>query len=77
MRYTLDTLGDRTQSLVLDGSGNTTGQRSATFDALGRLLHDIGGVGQTTTVASPETVRGAKPAGHRLPEHPVLWRKVL
>ena len=32
---------------------------------------------QRLAVASPETVRGAKPAGHRLPEHPVLWRKVL
>jgi YD repeat-containing protein len=49
LRYTLDALGDRTQTLVLDAGGNTTGMHSATFDALGRLLTDIGSVGQTTS----------------------------
>jgi RHS repeat-associated protein len=50
VNYTLDPLGDRTAT---DLSANTTlaAKHSASFDALGRLLKDIGGVGQTTTYA--------------------------
>jgi YD repeat-containing protein len=51
IHYTLDALGNRTQTLILDGGSNTTGKHSATFDALGRMRQDIGGVGQTTTYA--------------------------
>ncbi len=47
--YTLDKLGDVTQINVQDSSQNTTWTRSASFDALGRLLQDVGGVGQTTS----------------------------
>jgi len=49
--YTLDALGNRTQTSVLDASSNQQRKHSATFDALGRLLQDIGGVGQTTGYA--------------------------
>lgn len=46
--YTLDAAGDRTSATVANPGGNTTLQHSATFDTLGRLLHDVGGAGQTT-----------------------------
>src|SRR4029077_20923993 len=48
--YTLDALGDRTQSNVADSSGNLQRTHSGKFDALGRLLQDFGGAGQATTV---------------------------
>ena len=47
--YTLDALGDRTQTNLLDAGGNRQRTRSASFDALGRLLLDTGGAGQKTT----------------------------
>jgi len=47
--YTLDALGDRTQANTYDPSSTLTRQHSATFDNLGRMLTDVGGVGQTTT----------------------------
>ncbi len=49
--YTLDALGGRTQTAIFDANGKQQLQRSANFDALGRILKDIGGVGQTTTYA--------------------------
>jgi len=48
--YTLDALGDRTQtSIYAKGGTSATWQRTDTFDALGRLLVDTQGAGQTTT----------------------------
>jgi RHS repeat-associated protein len=47
--YALDALGDRTRIQVANGSSVVQFQHSATFDALGRILQDIGGVGQTTS----------------------------
>jgi RHS repeat-associated protein len=49
IQYTLDALGDRTQTNVLNSTSAVIRQHSANFDALGRTLQDIGGVGQTTT----------------------------
>jgi RHS repeat-associated protein len=45
--YTLDAHGDRTQSSVLDSSGKRQRTRAGSFDALGRLLRDTAGAGQT------------------------------
>jgi RHS repeat-associated protein len=47
--YTLDYLGDPTLVHVADSHGNVTRSHSGNFDALGRVLQDIGGVQQTTT----------------------------
>ena len=47
--YTLDALGDRTQINTYDSAGKLHRQHSATFDALGRMLTDVGGLGQTTS----------------------------
>jgi RHS repeat-associated protein len=49
--YTLDAAGDRTNTAVSNPQKTVTRQHSATFDALGRLLDDVGGVGQTTAYA--------------------------
>jgi RHS repeat-associated protein len=49
--YTLDALGDRTQTSVSNSGGTLTWQRSTTFDALGRPLVNTGGAGQTITQA--------------------------
>ena len=46
--YSLDALGDRTQSSFLDSNGVQQRLHSAKFDVLGRLLQDIGGAGQAT-----------------------------
>jgi RHS repeat-associated protein len=48
---TLDAKGDRTQSSVADASGTLQHSHSGKFDALGRLLQNIGGAGQTTSYA--------------------------
>ena len=47
--YTLDALGDPTATTWKDPSSTTTKSTSATFDALGRMLTFVGGMGQTTT----------------------------
>jgi len=47
--FTLDALGDATQVNITDPGNNLKRQHSATFDSLGRMLTDVGGVGQTTT----------------------------
>jgi RHS repeat-associated protein len=46
--YTLDALGDRTQTNVSNAASVVQRKHTAGFDALGRVLQDIGGVGQTT-----------------------------
>lgn len=65
--YTLDLVGDRTMTSLTDASAVQQRQHSAIFDALGRVLQDIGGVGQTTVYAydgndNPVTV--TDPLGH-------------
>ena len=45
---TLDYLGDPKLVQVTNSSSTVTRQHSGVFDALGRVLQDIGGVGQTT-----------------------------
>jgi RHS repeat-associated protein len=48
--YTLDAFGDRTQSNIYNSSSTLQRAHSGTFDALGRILTDVGGVsGETTT----------------------------
>jgi len=49
--YTLDALGDRTQTNLTAVGNRIQRQHSDSFDALGRVLQDIGGVGQTTAFA--------------------------
>jgi YD repeat-containing protein len=49
--YTLDALGDHTQTKMSNSDAVVQRKHSGTFDALGRLLHDIGGVGQTNAYA--------------------------
>jgi RHS repeat-associated protein len=48
--YTLDALGDRTAVKVFDSGNTLHRQHSGTFDALGRVLVDTAGAGQTTTL---------------------------
>jgi RHS repeat-associated protein len=45
---TLDALGDVTLTTVTNPQSTVTRKHSGVFDALGRVLKDIGGVGQTT-----------------------------
>ena len=49
--YLLDALGNRTSATLSDATGTVTLMHTATFDALGRVLNDIGGGGQTTAYA--------------------------
>jgi len=51
VNYTVDALGDRTASNIYTSGGTLKRQHTATFDALGRMLTDIGGMSQTTTYA--------------------------
>jgi RHS repeat-associated protein len=46
--YTLDSLGDQTLTNVSNSSNSVTLTHSGIFDALARVLNDIGGMGQTT-----------------------------
>jgi YD repeat-containing protein len=46
---TLDALGDITLTKVTNPTATLTRQHSGVFDALGRVLQDIGGMNQTTT----------------------------
>ena len=46
--YTLDALGDQTLINLMDANHTVKRTHSGVFDALGRVLQDIGGVGQTT-----------------------------
>jgi len=47
--YTLDLLGDATATNVLNTSSAVTSEHSNSFDALGRMLQDIGAAGQTSS----------------------------
>jgi RHS repeat-associated protein len=47
--YTLDALGDHTATNIRNASGTVTSQHSDTFDALGRMLEDIGASNQTSS----------------------------
>jgi YD repeat-containing protein len=47
--YSLDLLGDRTQTQFLDSDGDTTRSSTATYDALGRMLTKVGGTNSQTT----------------------------
>lgn len=47
---TLDAMGNVTQTLWENASAVVTRQHSATYDALGRKLTDVGGMSQTTTL---------------------------
>ncbi|HVR27538.1 MAG TPA: RHS repeat-associated core domain-containing protein [Candidatus Polarisedimenticolia bacterium] len=46
--YTLDALGDQTLTNVSNSANTATLTHSGVFDALARVLKDIGGMGQTT-----------------------------
>lgn len=48
---TYNSAGNVTQVLWKDEGGTTTRQRTATFDALGRILTDVGGMSQSTAYA--------------------------
>lgn len=47
--FTRNAAGNVTQTLWKDSGGTTKRQHTATFDALGRMLTDVGGMSQTTT----------------------------
>jgi RHS repeat-associated protein len=49
--YTLDAMGDRTQTVVKSASSTITKSQTATFDELARMLTEIGASSQTTTYA--------------------------
>jgi RHS repeat-associated protein len=49
--YTLDALGEHTATSVLNASSSVTRQHSNAFDALGRMLQDIGASNQTASFA--------------------------
>ncbi len=49
--YTLDALGDRTKTNLTSVGNRIQRQHSDNFDDLGRVVQDIGGVGQTTAYA--------------------------
>lgn len=51
IQLTLDGLGDVTKTSWIDAGGATQRTHSAVFDALGRMLEDIGGANQTTHYA--------------------------
>jgi RHS repeat-associated protein len=47
--YTLDALGDKTQTQWKDTTSTVQRSTTGTFDALGRMLTHVGGMSQTTT----------------------------
>ena len=47
--FTYNSAGNLTQTLWKNAGGTTKRQHTATFDALGRIRTDVGGVSQTTT----------------------------
>jgi RHS repeat-associated protein len=49
--FTLDANGDRTETDLLNSASAAQRKHFDSFDALGRMLKDIGGVGQTTAYA--------------------------
>jgi RHS repeat-associated protein len=52
IQYTLDALGDKQQSNIYDSTNSLRRLHSASFDALGRMLTDVGGVQGETTIYS-------------------------
>ncbi len=46
--YTLDALGDRTETQIRDSSGSVRYSHSTSFDALGRATKETGGAGQAS-----------------------------
>ena len=66
--YMLDYLGDRMASNTYNSSATLKRQHSATFDALGRILTDVGGVSGETTTYTYDPNGNAKsiqdPRGH-------------
>jgi RHS repeat-associated protein len=52
IQYTLDALSDITAGNTFDSNEVLRYQHSATFDALGRILTDVGGAGQTTAYSN-------------------------
>jgi RHS repeat-associated protein len=65
--YTLDGLGNRTLHQALDASSTVHQQHSGVFDALGRMLEDVGGASQARAYTydnngNPLTI--ADPLGH-------------
>jgi RHS repeat-associated protein len=52
VQYTPDALGDITAINAYNNSAGLRYQHSATFDALGRILTDVGGASQTTTYSN-------------------------
>ena len=65
---TYDSAGDVTQTLWKNASGVTKRQHTATFDALGRMLTDVGGMSQThqpsPTTATAMSLTITDPLGH-------------
>lgn len=64
---TYDSAGNVTQTLWKNASAVTKRQHTATFDALGRMLHDVGGEGQTTAYtydSNSNWVSITDPMGH-------------
>jgi RHS repeat-associated protein len=51
IQLTLDALGDATAKNILNAASSTTSAHSNTFDALGRMLTDVGASSQTATYA--------------------------
>lgn len=51
INYSLDAMGDVTSAIYFDNSGGDYKHHSDSFDALGRVLVDTGGRGQTITTA--------------------------
>jgi RHS repeat-associated protein len=65
--YTLDAAGDRTQWQVLGASSNLIRTRSYNYDAVTRLIQEIGAAGQTTSYAydtNSNLTQIADPLGH-------------
>jgi YD repeat-containing protein len=64
---TYDSAGNVTQTLWKNAGGTTKRQHTATFDALGRMLHDVGGQSQTTAYtydSNSNWVSITDPIGH-------------
>lgn len=67
LTYTLDGLGDRTKRVWSDANGATQRTSSATLDALGRMLQEIGGANQTTSYsydADGNPIKQVDPLNH-------------